>query len=64
LIPIPMGVSVIHVVLAFRRRESECLWGFDAEIVQVRSLIDAGAVGIERQSASLESTLSVPAVLT
>jgi hypothetical protein len=26
--------------------------GFDAEIVQVRSLIDAGAVGIERQSAS------------
>jgi hypothetical protein len=38
--------------------------GFDAEIVQARPLIEAGAVGIERQSASLESTLSVPAVLT
>jgi hypothetical protein len=26
--------------------------GFDAEIVQARPLIEAGAVGIERQSAS------------
>ena len=52
LIRILVGVSVIHVVLVLRRREFEYLWGFDAEIVQVRSLIDSGAVGIERQSAS------------
>ncbi len=34
LIRMPMGVSVIHVVLVFRYREFECLRGFHAEIVQ------------------------------
>jgi hypothetical protein len=30
-----MGVSVIHVVLVFRRREIGCLRGCHAEIIQV-----------------------------
>jgi hypothetical protein len=35
LMPMLVGVSVIHGVLAFRRREIGCLRGYHAEIVQV-----------------------------
>jgi hypothetical protein len=45
-------VGVIHVVLVFRRREVEYLRAFMQKLFTSDYLVDAGAGGIERRSAS------------
>jgi len=49
------GVSVIHVVLVFRRREIGCPRGCHTELFRSDYLIDAGAGGIEPQAGVSQS---------